>query len=80
MPLGRGPEEEEGQIWPGWGPSPMDMGGLRPGEGWSQSPPVSLSSREEKAELLLDAQEEVQGLEAEIRKLRQEVRSDAPCH
>lgn len=39
-----------------------------------------LSSREEKAELLLDSQEEVQGLEAEIRRLRQEVSSDAPRH
>lgn len=44
-----------------------------------QDPPASLFSREEKAELLLDSQAEVQGLEAEIRRLRHEVRSDAPC-
>lgn len=35
-------------------------------------------SREEKAEQLLDSQAEVQGLEAEIRRLRQEVRSKVP--
>lgn len=45
----------------------------------AQAPPVSLPSREEKAELLLDSQEEVQGLEAEIRRLRQEVRCDVPA-
>lgn len=53
---------------------------MRPGKGWGLSVPRLLqrrSSREEKAELLLDSQAEVQGLEAEIRRLRQEVRSDA---
>lgn len=42
-------------------------------------PSMAYLSREEKAELLLDSQEEVQGLEAEIRRLRQEVLSDPPA-
>ena len=45
-----------------------------------QTLPACLPSSEEKAELLLDSQAEVQGLEAEIRRLRQEVRSDVPRH
>lgn len=59
----------------------MEMGGMRPGKGWCLPVPrplQQLSSREEKAELLLDSQEEMQGLEAEIRRIRQEVRSDVP--
>ena len=52
--------------------------------GWKgqvpRPPPACLPSSEEKAELLLDSQAEVQGLEAEIRRLRQEVRSDVPRH
>lgn len=67
----------------GEGPSPMGMGVMRPGKGWEWRVPrplQRLSSREEKAELLLDSQGEVQGLEAEIRRLRQEVRSDASRH
>lgn len=67
----------------GEAPSPMGVGALRPGEAWEWRVPrplQRLSSREEKAELLLDSQAEVQGLEAEIRRLRQEVRSDAPRH
>lgn len=54
---------------------------MRPGKGWCllvPRPLQRLSSREEKAELLLDSQVEMQGLEAEIRRIRQEVRSDAP--
>lgn len=72
----------EGQIRPGaGGPAPwvrLGSGLGRAEGGGTQTPPASLSSREEKAELLLDSQAEVQGLEAEIRRLRQEVRTDAP--
>lgn len=63
------------------GPSPAGMGAMWRGRGWEcrvPRPLRRLSSREEKAELLLDSQAEVQGLEAEIRRLRQEVRSHAP--
>lgn len=63
----------EGPIRRGWRRVGSGLGVLR-----SHTPPASLFSREEKAELLLDSQAEVQGLEVEIRRLRQEVRSDAP--
>lgn len=55
------------------------MGPQAPGVGAAgrHSPSPHLS-REEKAEQLLDSQAEVQGLEAEIRRLRQEVRSNVP--
>lgn len=46
----------------------------------ADTPPSLLPSREEKAEQLLDSQAEVQGLEAEIRRLRQEVRSNVSPH
>lgn len=52
------------------------------GSAAGRHPPSSHPSREEKAEQLLDSQAEVQGLEAEIRRLRQEVRSNVfpPTH
>lgn len=56
----------------------MEVGGIGPGVLGPHTPLASLLSREEKAELLLDSQAEVQDLEAEIRRLRQEVRSDVP--
>lgn len=54
--------------------------GPRCGFAAGRHPPSPRPSREEKAELLLDSQAEVQGLEAEIRRLRQEVRSNIPVH
>lgn len=58
----------------------VSSGLVRVGGYGPQTPPASLPSREEKAELLLDSQAEVQGLEAEVRRLRQEVRAeDAPA-
>lgn len=64
-----------------WGPS-WDQG-WRKKAGRGRSPRPLLRAfplARRKAELLLDSQAEVQGLEAEIRRLRQEVRSDVPRH
>lgn len=63
----------------GWGRGQWDLGGSpapQCGFAVGRHPPSSHPSREEKAEQLLDSQAEVQGLEAEIRRLRQEVRSN----
>lgn len=63
----------------GWGRSQWDLDGSpapRCGFAAGRHPPSPHPSREEKAEQLLDSQAEVQGLEAEIRRLRQEVRSN----
>lgn len=65
----------------GWGRGQWDLDGspdLRCGFATGRHLPSLHPSREEKAELLLDSQAEVQGLESEIRRLRQEVRSNAP--
>lgn len=64
----------------GWGRGQWDLDGPpdpRCGFATGRHLPSLHPSREEKAELLLDSQAEVQGLESEIRRLRQEVRSNA---
>lgn len=63
----------------GWGRGqPGGTIGSRCGFAAGRHSPSLHPFREEKAELLLDSQAEVQGLEAEIRRLRQEVRSNVP--
>lgn len=67
-------------MGPGWASSLGGAIGPRCGFAASRHSPSLHPFREEKAELLLDSQAEVQGLEAEIRRLRQEVHSNVPHH